>query len=56
MFNEKKDKYTVNEVANILECKPAYVYRSVAIAKLKSSNGYIFREELEKFIKEYKKI
>lgn len=55
MFNEEKDKYTIDEVANILECKPAYVYRSVAIAKLKSSNGFIFREELEKFIKEHKK-
>lgn len=55
-MNSEKEKYTIAEVANILQCNPAYVYRSVAIAKLKSSNGFIFREELEKFIKEYKKI
>lgn len=55
-MNSEKDKYTIAEVANILKCNPAYVYRSVAIAKLKSSNGFIFRSELEKFIKEHKKI
>lgn len=55
-MNFEKNKYTIAEAANILQCKPAYLYRSVSIAKLKSSNGYIFRQELEKFIKEYKKI